>query len=204
MRARHLAAAGLLALALGASAAGPAAAANPVVIEPDPVTLGGQFAVFDGGNCDNAGGQASFHAHDQGAGDEIPTTRLGSLRGLMGAMVTVPEHARSGVYDVTITCTTTSKKEVTTSFTVHDPGKPDQQTSPGRPDQPGRPDDQPGRPDQSGHPGEPGEPGGPQGPTHAGLGGSTRPDLPETAAGLTLLATAGAVGVHRLRRRGSS
>jgi hypothetical protein len=45
------------------------------------------------------------------------------------------------------------------------------------------------------------EQSGPKGPTHAGLGGSTGPNVPETLAGITLLGTAGAATVHHLRRR---
>ncbi|WP_329564554.1 hypothetical protein [Kitasatospora sp. NBC_01266] len=202
MRARHFAATGLLALALGLGAAGPAAA-NPVIIEPDPVSPGGQFAVFDGGNCDSAGGQAVFRSHEQGAtaGQDIPSVKLGSLRGLMGAMAQVPEHARPGVYDVTIQCTTVSKSQVTSTLTVHDSGHPDHQP---QPDQQPQPDHQP--PAHSEQPGGPAGPGGPgpQGPTHAGLGGSTGPNVPETVAGATLLATAGAACYHQLRRRRSS
>ncbi|MCX4748745.1 hypothetical protein OG455_25060 [Kitasatospora sp. NBC_01287] len=206
MRARHFAATGLLALALGLSGAGPAAAANPVIIEPDPVTPGSQFAVFDGGNCDSAGGQAVFHSREgQGSpGEDIPTVKLGSLRGLMGAMATVPERARPGVYDVTIQCTTVTKTQVTSTFTVHQPGHQDQQTQPQQQTQPEhqtQPDhQQSGRPEQPGQPGEP----GPKGPTHAGLGGSADPDVPETVAGATLLATAGAAAYHQLRGRRSS
>ncbi|GAA1984425.1 hypothetical protein [Kitasatospora viridis] len=186
MRARHFAATGLLALAAGLAAAG-TAAANPVIIEPDPVSPGSQFTVLDGGNCDSAGGTAVFrsreHAQDDqngqngqnGQAEDIPQAKLGSLRGLVGAVVTVPEHARPGVYDVTVKCTTVTKSEVTTTITVHgDPGRPDHT-----------------------------QPTGPTGPSHAGLGGSIGPNLPETAAGLTLLGTSAAAVLHHRRRRSS-
>ncbi|PYC84419.1 hypothetical protein C7C46_08015 [Streptomyces tateyamensis] len=175
MRARHFAAGSLLALALGLAAAAPAAA-NPVVIEPDPVTPGSQFAVFDGGNCDSAGGTATFRSREQGGGTEdIPAVKLGSLRGLVGAIATVPEHARPGVYDVTVQCTTVTKSQVTTTFTVHgDPGRGDHE--------------------EAGHL-------APQGPSHAGLGGGSGVDLPEALAGVTLLGTATAAVVHHHRRR---
>ncbi|MFF7636576.1 hypothetical protein ACFZB9_26010 [Kitasatospora sp. NPDC008050] len=214
MRARHFAATGLLALAAGLGCAGTAAAANPVIIEPDPVSPGGQFAVFDGGNCDSAGGQAVFRSHEQGGSDgqDIPAVKLGSLRGLMGAMATVPEHARPGVYDVTIKCTTVSRSQVTTTLTVHDSSAKPGQSAPGSSGAgpsaswPSAPTDRPGREDQppsSGHYGQGGETG-PKGTTHAGLGGSTGPNTPETLAGVTLLATAGAATFHQYRRRRSS
>ncbi|WP_327067154.1 hypothetical protein OG500_14880 [Kitasatospora sp. NBC_01250] len=212
MRARHFAATGLLALAVGLGCAG-TAAANPVIIEPDPVTPGSQFAVFDGGNCDGAGGQAVFRSREQGGSDgqDIPAVKLGSLRGLTGAMATVPEHARPGVYDVTIKCTTVTKSQVTTTFTVHDSSaKPGQSGSgpgagsaaPGSSAQ----SDRPGHEDQSGSSGHYGQPGetGPKGTSHAGLGGSTGPNTPETLAGVTLLATAGAATFQQYRRRRSS
>ncbi|MFE0460971.1 hypothetical protein ACFW1A_17145 [Kitasatospora sp. NPDC058965] len=174
MRARHFAAGALLALAVGLAGAGPAAA-NPVVIEPDPVTPGSQFAVFDGGNCDSAGGTATFRSREHADGDDIPAVKLGSLRGLVGAIATVPEHARPGVYDVTVECTTVTRSRVATTFTVHgDPGRGDHE--------------------EAGHL-------TPQGPSHAGLGGSTGVDLPETLAGITLLGTATAAVVHHHRRR---
>jgi hypothetical protein len=181
MRARHFVASGLLALGLGLAAAGQAAA-NPVIIEPDPVSPGSQFAVFDGGNCDSAGGTAVFHPreHTDAAGTEdIPAVKLGSLRGLVGAIATVPEHARPGVYDVTVQCTTVTRSQVTTTFTVHgDPGRPAHQEPAAASEHPA-----------------------PKGPSHAGLGGSTGPNLPETLAGVLLLGTATAAVVHHHRRR---
>ncbi|WP_035848785.1 hypothetical protein [Kitasatospora azatica] len=205
MSARHFLATGLLALALGLAGAGPAAA-NPVIIEPDPVSPGSQFAVFDGGNCDSAGGQAIFRSREHsGSGssgssavEDIPAVKLGSLRGLVGAIATVPEHARPGVYDVTVQCTTVTRSQVTTTFTVH--GNPAKSSQPAH--------EESGRPGGSG----PGGPGGggpagpvePKGPTHAGLGGSTGPNIPETLAGVLLLGTATAAVVHHHRRRRSS
>ncbi len=174
MRARHLSTvAGLLGAGVLALA-GPAFAGSPVVIEPDPVSPGSQFTIFDGGNCDSSGGTATFKSREH-QGEDIPAVKLASLRGLMGAVTTIPEHARPGVYEVSIQCTSVTHTEVTATFTVH-PGdsKPDT-----------RPDD----------------PSGPKGPTHAGLGGSTGPNLPETLAGATLLTTAAAATVHHLRRR---
>ncbi|MFE9428077.1 hypothetical protein ACFYNO_34560 [Kitasatospora sp. NPDC006697] len=179
MRARHFAATGLLVLAAGLAAAGPAAA-NPVIIEPDPVTPGSQFTVLDGGNCDSAGGTAVFRSREHAQDEDIPQVRLGSLRGLVGAVATVPEHARPGVYDVTVKCTTVTKSEVTTTFTVHG--------------------DAGGKPEHE-QPGGPSAPSGPSGPSHAGLGGSVGPNLPETLAGVTLLGTAAAAVVHHRRRR---
>ncbi|MGC0316315.1 hypothetical protein [Kitasatospora acidiphila] len=186
MRARHFAATGLLALAAGLAAAAPAAA-NPVVIEPDPVSPGGRFTLFDGGNCDSAGGQATFKAREQadgastGPAEDIPAVKLGALRGLVGAVATVPEHARPGVYDVTITCTTATKHKVITTITVHGgtPGRGDHQEH-------GDPSDRPS---------------GPSGASHAGLGGSTGPNVPEALAGVTLLGTAAAAVAHHRRRR---
>jgi hypothetical protein len=181
MRARHFAATGLLGLAAVLAAAGPAAA-NPVIIEPDPVSPGDHFTLFDGGNCDSAGGLATFKARPQGGGGsgqaagEIPAVKLGALRGLVGAVATVPEHARPGVYDVTITCTKSTKTKVTTTLTVHD--------------------DAAGHSEPSGT-----RPSGPTGPSHAGLGGSTGPNTTETLAGVALLGTATAVVLRRRHRR---
>ncbi|GAA1242817.1 hypothetical protein GCM10009665_37030 [Kitasatospora nipponensis] len=222
MRARHLAGAGALTAALALALAGPALA-NPVVIEPDPVTPGGQFTVLDGGNCDSAGGTATFRSREHD-GEDIPAVRLGSLRGLVGAVATVPERARPGTYEVSIQCTTVTKSQVTTTLTVYGDAKPDAKGA-AKPDATGdakgdakpdakgdpKPDakgDGHGGAKPSAQPAASSAPAvqlptavGPQGPSHAGLGGSTGPNTPETLAGITLLGTAAAATVHHLRRR---
>ncbi|MDH6135267.1 hypothetical protein P3T37_004677 [Kitasatospora sp. MAA4] len=190
MRARHFAAGGVLAVAavLGAATAAAtsasASAGSPVVIQPDAVTPGSQFTVLDGGNCDSSGGVASFTSREHD-GEDIPSVQLGSLRGLVGAVATVPESARPGVYQVSVQCksVTETQTQLTASFTVSPSGttKPEGGAKP-----------------------EAGADEGPKGPTHAGLGGSTGPNVPETLAGATLLTTAAAATVLHLRHRRTS
>ncbi|MCC9308536.1 hypothetical protein LN042_15825 [Kitasatospora sp. RB6PN24] len=188
MRVRHFAATGLLALVAGLAAAVPAAA-DPVIIEPDPVSPGGRFTLFDGGNCDQAGGLATFKARGQadgtatGSARDIPAVGLGSLHGLVGAVATVPEHARPGVYDVTVTCATAARRGATTTITVRGGA-----TSHGGHQE---------------HRAPSGRPSGPSGPSHAGLGGSAGPNVPEALAGVILLGTAAAAVAHNRRRHGS-
>ncbi|MDH6110745.1 hypothetical protein P3T36_003114 [Kitasatospora sp. MAP12-15] len=211
MRARHFVGGGVLAVAAALGAATAASAAgNPVVIQPNAVTPGSQFTVFDGGNCDSSGGTARFSSREH-AGEDIPAVQLGSLRGLVGAVATVPEQARPGVYQVSIQCKTVTESQLTATFTVSPSGKPDGKSdskSDGKPD--GTSDGRPELPGGSGSSGssggaQSGEFGEPKGPTHAGLGGSTGPNLPETLAGATLLTTAAAATVLHLRhRRGSA
>lgn len=216
MRARHFVGGGVLAVAAALGAATAATAAgNPVVIQPEAVTPGSQFTVFDGGNCDGSGGTASFSSREH-EGEDIPSVRLGSLRGLVGAVATVPEQARPGVYQVSIQCKTVTESQLTATFTVNPSGKSDGKgdgKGDGKSD--GKGGGKPAVPTGSsgsvgsGGPGgpqpEPGELGEPKGPTHAGLGGSTGPNLPETLAGATLLTTAAAATVLHLRhRRGSA
>jgi hypothetical protein len=271
MRARHFLAGGILAAAASLGAAGPAFAAGPVVVEPDPISPGGQFAIFDGGGCNSPDGVAGFHAKGGGGGD-LPSVRLASLHNLLGGFGTVPKGARPGTYEVTIKCAKGREKALTGSLTVQrddsghgdhgsggygggDQGKTDQgKTDQGKTDQgkgdPGKGDqgrgdqgrgdhgsgsddhgksgdqgksDDHGKGDQGkggdrggdqgkggdhgkgdqgkGDQGKGDQRGGPHGASHAGLGGSTAPNLPETLAGATLLTTATAVAYVKLRRR---
>ncbi len=180
-----------MAAVLGAATS--ASAASPVVIQPDAVTPGSQFTVLDGGNCDSSGGVASFSSREHD-GEDIPAVQLGSLRGLVGAVATVPEGARPGVYQVSVQCRTVTETQtqLTASFTVTPSGSSAAKPG-GKPD--GKSDT---KPDAAG-PEAGGE--GPKGPTHAGLGGSTGPNVPETLAGATLLTTAAAATVLHLRHR---
>ncbi|WP_407554075.1 hypothetical protein QOM21_29600 [Streptomyces sp. Pv4-95] len=91
-----LASASLLGYGTGAVAA--PADGHKVIIEPDPVAPGGEFSVFDGGNCPGETGVATF----DGAG--IPEMKLSKLRNQVGGTGRVPETTRPGTYTVTLVC----------------------------------------------------------------------------------------------------
>ncbi|MFJ9410062.1 hypothetical protein [Streptomyces sp. NPDC101393] len=98
---RNAPAAGALAASVTLIGGGAAAASdgtNQVVVQPDPVTPGGEFSVFDGGNCPGGTGEAAF----DGAG--IPTMKLSPLSNQVGGTGTVPEATKPGSYTVTVTC----------------------------------------------------------------------------------------------------
>ncbi len=91
-----LASASLLGSGTGAAAA--PADGHKVIIEPDPVAPGGEFSVFDGGNCPGETGVATF----DGAG--IPEMKLSMLRNQVGGTGRVPETTPPGTYTVTLVC----------------------------------------------------------------------------------------------------
>lgn len=91
-----LASASLLGPGTGAVAA--PADGHKVIIEPDPVAPGGEFSVFDGGNCPGETGVATF----DGAG--IPEMKLSTLRNQVGGTGRVPETTPPGTYTVTLVC----------------------------------------------------------------------------------------------------
>ncbi|MEV0369808.1 hypothetical protein AB0I10_08275 [Streptomyces sp. NPDC050636] len=69
-----------------------------VIIQPDAVAPGGDFSVFDGGNCTGESGEASFE------GGSIPTLPLSMLNNQVGGTGTVPQTTKPGTYKVTVTC----------------------------------------------------------------------------------------------------
>lgn len=79
-----------------------APAANPVVIQPNPVAPGGQFSVFDGGNCTGTTGVATFRGG--AAGSAIPAVTLSTLSNQVGGVGTVPEGTAPGDYQVSVVC----------------------------------------------------------------------------------------------------
>ncbi|MFG2225696.1 hypothetical protein [Streptomyces sp. NPDC048644] len=98
---RHAPATGALAASMALTCAGPALAAggtDSVIIQPDPVSPGEEFSVFDGGRCPGGGGEATF----DGAG--IPKMKLSMLSNQVGGTGTVPKATEPGTYTVTITC----------------------------------------------------------------------------------------------------
>ncbi|WP_405978190.1 hypothetical protein [Streptomyces sp. NBC_00158] len=103
MRTSSILTGGALVLAAGFGLAGPAAAAsNPVVIQPNPVAPGGQFSVFDGGNCKGKEGLATFKTGSTGS--DIPTVKLATLKNEVGGVGTVPANTKPGSYEVSVVC----------------------------------------------------------------------------------------------------
>ncbi|MCM1965112.1 hypothetical protein [Streptomyces sp. G1] len=103
MRTSSILTGGALVLAAGFGLAGPAsAAANPVVIQPNPVAPGGQFSVFDGGNCKGKEGLATFKTGSTGS--DIPTVKLSMLKNEVGGVGTVPANTKPGSYEVSVVC----------------------------------------------------------------------------------------------------
>ncbi|MCX5404054.1 hypothetical protein OHA37_09170 [Streptomyces sp. NBC_00335] len=111
MRTSSILTGGALALATGFGLAGPAAAAgspaaaaasNPVVLQPNPVAPGGQFSVFDGGNCKGKEGLATFKTGVTGS--SIPTVKLSMLKNEVGGVGTVPASTKPGSYEVSVVC----------------------------------------------------------------------------------------------------
>ncbi|MFI7101573.1 hypothetical protein ACIBK8_19620 [Streptomyces sp. NPDC050161] len=98
---RHAPATGALAASVALTCVGPALAAggsDSVTIQPDPVSPGEEFSVFDGGRCPGGTGEATF----DGAG--IPKMKLSMLSNQVGGTGTVPKATKPGTYTVTITC----------------------------------------------------------------------------------------------------
>lgn len=103
MRTSSILTGGALVLAAGFGLAAPAsAAANPVVIQPNPVAPGGQFSVFDGGNCKGKEGLATFKTG--ATGSDIPTVKLATLKNEVGGVGTVPASTKPGAYEVSVVC----------------------------------------------------------------------------------------------------
>ncbi|MEU9114616.1 hypothetical protein AB0D04_23195 [Streptomyces sp. NPDC048483] len=82
----------------GSGVATAADGTNPVIVQPDPVAPGGEFSVFDGGNCTGGTGAATF------GGTDIPKLKLSMLRNQVGGTATVPPGTEPGEYTVTVTC----------------------------------------------------------------------------------------------------
>ncbi|MFI9104436.1 hypothetical protein ACIGXA_28370 [Streptomyces fildesensis] len=80
----------------------PVGPANPVIVQPDPVAPGGQFSVFDGGNCTGTSGVATFRSAS--GGSAIPSVNLSSLSNQVGGVGTVPEGTEPGQYEVSVSC----------------------------------------------------------------------------------------------------
>ncbi|UNO39093.1 hypothetical protein [Streptomyces sp. MST-110588] len=72
--------------------------AGTVIVQPDPVAPGGEFSVFDGGNCTGRTGLATFGR----AG--VPAVKLSTLRNQVGGTGTVPAGAAPGSYTVSLVC----------------------------------------------------------------------------------------------------
>ncbi|MFI9049025.1 hypothetical protein [Streptomyces sp. NPDC053427] len=98
---RHPLVAGAATASLALCGSGVATAADDadaVVVQPDPVAPGGEFSVFDGGNCTGETGEATFE------GADIPKLKLSMLRNQVGGTGTVPRSVKPGRYTVTLTC----------------------------------------------------------------------------------------------------
>ncbi|MCM2419522.1 hypothetical protein [Streptomyces sp. RKAG293] len=80
----------------------PVGPANPVIVQPDPVAPGGQFSVFDGGNCSGTSGVATFRSAS--GGSAIPSVNLSTLSNQVGGVGTVPEGTEPGQYEVSVSC----------------------------------------------------------------------------------------------------
>lgn len=80
----------------------PVVPANPVIVQPNPVAPGGQFSVFDGGNCTGTSGVATFRS--KSGGSTIPSVTLSTLDNEVGGVGTVPEGTEPGAYEVSVTC----------------------------------------------------------------------------------------------------
>ncbi|WP_431780489.1 hypothetical protein [Streptomyces chumphonensis] len=125
-----LAATAVLGAAAGATAAdgdgdgGPSGAGNErgrgVVVQPTRVAPGGDFSVFDGGNCAAETGTASFVPPP--GGTRLPDLRLEPLSNMIGVVGTLPEDAEPGYYKVTVECGD-GAGPFTGSFTVTKSGR---------------------------------------------------------------------------------
>ncbi|GAA4657543.1 hypothetical protein GCM10023347_05410 [Streptomyces chumphonensis] len=73
-----------------------------VVVQPTRVAPGGDFSVFDGGNCAAETGTASFVPPP--GGTRLPDLRLEPLSNMIGAVSVLPEDAEPGYYKVTVEC----------------------------------------------------------------------------------------------------
>ncbi|MBR7826750.1 hypothetical protein KDK95_10590 [Actinospica sp. MGRD01-02] len=92
----------LAAVCAAGSAVG--AAANPIIIQPNPVAPGGTISVFDGGNCDfPSTGTVTFTG---GGSVAIPSIRISPLQNMIGGTGPIPAKATPGTYQVSLTCTT--------------------------------------------------------------------------------------------------
>ncbi|NEA56337.1 hypothetical protein G3I60_19850 [Streptomyces sp. SID13666] len=80
----------------------PVGPANPVIIQPNPVAPGGQFSVFDGGNCTGTSGIATFRSVS--GGSAIPSVNLSTLSNQLGGVGTVPAGTEPGQYEVSVSC----------------------------------------------------------------------------------------------------
>ncbi|MDF9813394.1 hypothetical protein [Streptomyces sp. SPB162] len=80
----------------------PVVPTNPVIVQPNPVAPGGQFSVFDGGNCTGTSGTATFRSKT--GGSAIPPVTLSTLDNQVGGVGTIPEGTEPGEYEVSVTC----------------------------------------------------------------------------------------------------
>ncbi|WP_198357331.1 hypothetical protein [Streptomyces fildesensis] len=80
----------------------PVGPANPVIVQPNPVAPGGQFSVFDGGNCTGTSGVATFRSAS--GGSSIPAVNLSTLSNQLGGVGTVPAGTEPGQYEVSVSC----------------------------------------------------------------------------------------------------
>lgn len=72
---------------------------NPIIIVPSNPAPGAQISVFDGGNCPNGAGTATF------SGPSIlGSVPLSALSNQTGGAMPIPSSAKPGTYTVTITC----------------------------------------------------------------------------------------------------
>ncbi|UGY92481.1 hypothetical protein [Streptomyces gobiensis] len=104
MRIHTLAAAGALSTVIALGTATPAVAGSDIIIQPNPVAPGGDFSVFDGGNCTTDTGRATFKPPEGGVG--LPDVEMGMLANMVGGTGKVPTDAKPGQYEVSVTCGT--------------------------------------------------------------------------------------------------
>ncbi|MFG2207918.1 hypothetical protein [Streptomyces sp. NPDC048638] len=92
----------------GSGAVGAAADdTRSVVVQPDRVAPGGDFSVFDGGNCPGGSGEVTFD------GTDIPKLKLSELHHKVGGTGTVPRSTAPGAYTVTLRCGAESEGPMT-------------------------------------------------------------------------------------------
>jgi hypothetical protein len=86
-------------LGMAGAASADSAGANPIVVVPSNPAPGAQISVFDGGNCPNGAGTATFTGPS--VIDSVP---LSTLSNQVGGVTPIPQDARPGMYTVTIAC----------------------------------------------------------------------------------------------------
>ncbi|MEE1930165.1 hypothetical protein V1J52_18565 [Streptomyces sp. TRM 70351] len=167
-----------------------AARGRGVLVQPQEIAPGGEFSVFDGGNCTKEKGTASFTAPP--GGTRLPDLGLGPLSNMVGGTGTLPRDTEPGNYRVSVTCG--DEGPFSGGFTVTGdrtggdetdgtgspspgarltgaPGEKEREPAP-EPEHEQAPREKPAEPGEAGEPGEPGATDEP------GDGGAGQPPAP--------------------------